>query len=209
MKKPIIIVNLKTYKYGEKEIKLAKNISKASKDIIIGVQPTEIYQIKKSVKNPIYSEHVDYQLPGRNTGFILPEAIKAAGATGAFLNHSEHRLDFKKIKEAVKRCKKVNLKIGIFAKDLKQALKLKKLKPDYLMIEPPELVAGEISVSKAKPDLIKNISKKLKYPFIVGAGIKTSEDLKIAMELGSEGIAISSAITKARDPTKKLKDLMK
>ena len=206
--KPIIIVNLKTYNFGKKELELVKKIQKADKEIIIGVQPTEIYQIKKAVKNPIYSEHVDYQLPGRNTGFILPEAVKSAGAVGAFLNHSEHRLEFKEIKEAVRRCKAVNLKVGIFAKDLKQALKLKKLKPDYLMIEPPELVAGEISVSKAKPDLIKNIAKKLKYPFIVGAGIKTSEDVKIAMELGAEGIAISSAITKSRDPTKKLKELI-
>lgn len=205
--KSITIINLKTYLNGNKSLSLAKQIEKVSKKIIIGVQPTEVFRISRSVKIPIYCEHVDFQKPGRNTGYILPEAIKAAGATGVFLNHSEHRLDLETIKKTTKRCKSIRLKVAIFAKDLKQALELKKLKPDYLIIEPPELVAGKISVSKAKPELIKNISKKLEYPFIVGAGIKTSEDVKIAIELGSQGIAVSSAITKAKNPAKIIREL--
>lgn len=206
--KSITIINLKTYLNGKKSITLAKQIEKVNKKIIIGVQPTEVYQISQAVKNPIYCEHVDFQEPGRNTGFLIPEAVKAAGASGIFLNHSEHRLDLETIKKATKRCKSIGLKVAIFAKDLKQALELKKLKPDYLMIEPPELVAGKISVSKAKPELIKNISKKLKYPFIVGAGIKSQEDVKIALELGASGIAVSSAVTKAKNPSKILKELV-
>jgi len=50
------------------------------------------------------------------------------------------------------------------------------------MIEPPELVAGKISVSKAQPKLIEQIGKKLRYPFLVGAGIKNAEDVKICNE---------------------------
>jgi triosephosphate isomerase len=206
--KPTVIINMKTYNQGSKAINLIKKISEVDSKIIIGVQPTNIYQASKLVKNPIYSEHVDFQETGRNTGYILPEAVKSAGAIGVFLNHSEHRLDLDTIKKTVKRCKKLKLSVGIFAKDLKQAIELKKLKPDYLMIEPPELVAGKISVSKARPKLIEEIGKKLKYPFIVGAGIKNSDDLKIAVKLGAAGIAISSAITTAKSPQKILKELI-
>ena len=103
----------------------------------------------------------------------------------------------------------MKLKVAIFAKDLKQANDIKKLKPDYLIIEPPELVAGKVSISKAKPKLIEEIKKKLKYDFLVGAGIKTNEDIKVAMKFGAKGIAISSAITKAKNPAKKLKELLK
>jgi triosephosphate isomerase len=206
--KPVIIINLKTYNQGIKATALAKKIGEVDSKIIIGVQPTNIFQISKSIKNPIYAEHVDFQTPGRNTGYILPEAVKNAGASGVFLNHSEHRLDLSTIKKTTKRCKALKLRVAIFAKDLVQAKQLKKLKPDYLIIEPPELVAGKISVSKAKPKLIEEIGKKLKYPFIVGAGIKNSEDLKIAVKLGSKGIAISSAITTAKNPKKVLKELI-
>ena len=206
--KPIIIVNLKTYKQGGAVVKLAKQISKVDKKIIIGVQASDILEVVGAVKNPVYVQHVDYQEVGRNTGYVLPEAVKVDGAKGVFLNHSEHRLRIDVIKKTVKRCKGLKLKTAIFAKDLKQAKEIKKLKPDYLIIEPPELVGGKVSVSKAKPKLIEEIGKKLKYDFVVGAGIKTNEDLKIAMKLGAKGIAISSAITKAKNPAKKLKELI-
>jgi len=207
--KPTIIINLKTYKQGASALKLAKIIEKVNPKIIIGVQPTNISTITKKTNLQVFSQHTDPQETGRNTGYILPEAIKANGAKGTFLNHSEHRLDLKTIKETVKRCKALKLKTAIFAKDLTQAMKIKKLKPNYLIIEPPELVAGKISISKAKPKLIEEIKKKLKYDFLVGAGIKTNEDVKVAMTLGANGIAISSAITKAKNPVKKLKELLK
>jgi len=207
--KPIVIVNFKTYRQGNAAIKLAKEIQEVSEEIMVGVQATDIFEITKATKLKVYAEHVDYQEPGRNTGFILPEAVKADKAKGVFLNHSEHRLKLRIIKKTIKRCKEIGLKTAVFAKDLKEAKKIKKMKPDYLIVEPPELVAGKISVSKAKPELIEKIAKKLNYPFLIGAGIKKAEDVKIAMKLGAKGIAISSAITKARNPAKKLRELLK
>ena len=207
--KPTTIINLKTYQQGKSAVKLAKEIEKVDKNIIIGVQASDVYESVKAVKLPVYAQHVDYFKPGRHTGYILPEAVKKDGAKGTFLNHSEHRLKIRVIKKTVKRCRQVGLKTAIFAASLKEAKKIKKLKPDYLIIEPPELVAGKISVSKAKPELIEKIAKKLKYKFLVGAGIKTNEDVKVAMKLGANGIAVSSGVVKARNPGKVLKSLIR
>jgi len=206
--KPIVIINFKTYKSGKDAVSLAKQIEKFDKNIIVGVQATDLHSIYSLTSLNVFIQHVDLCEPGRNTGFITPEAAYAIGARGAFLNHSEHKLSFDVIKNTVTRCKKLKLKTAIFASNLKEAKKIKSLKPDYLIYEPPELVAGNISVSKAKPDLIKKISKNLKYDFIVGAGIKNKEDVDIAMRLGAKGIAVSSAITKARNPKKALKELL-
>jgi len=207
--KPIIVVNLKTYKQGKAVIKLAKIIEKVDKKIIIGVQASDVYEINKSVKNPIYAQHVDPNEPGRATGFILPESVKADGAKGVFLNHSEHKISFSVLKKTMKRCKKLKLKILVFASSLSEAKKIKTLKPDYLIYEPPELVGGKKSVSKSKQEVIANIKKKLKMKFLVGAGIKTNEDIRIAMKLGASGIAVSSAITKAKNPGVVLRKLIK
>ncbi|MFH1521852.1 MAG: triose-phosphate isomerase [archaeon] len=206
--KPLIIINLKTYKQGIEVIKLAKIIENIDDKIIVGAQATDIYRLSQNTKLQIFCQHSDFQDVGRNTGFILPEAIKSNGAKGVFLNHSEHRIKFDEIKKTIIRCKKIGLKTAIFVNDLKQALEIKKLKPDYLIIEPPELVAGKVSVSKSKPELIKKIKEKLKYDFIVGAGIKTNEDIEIAMKLGAKGIAVSSAITQAKNPAKKLREFL-
>lgn len=206
--KPSIIINFKTYKQGKAAIKLAKQIERINKNIIIGVQASDIYEIAKATKLRVYAQHVDWQKPGRHTGFILPEAIKKDKAKGSFLNHSEHKLKPRVIKKTIKRCRKVGLKTAVFASSLREAKKIRKMNPDYLIIEPPELVAGKKSVSKAKPELIQKIKKKLKCKFLVGAGIHSKEDINMAMKLGASGIALSSAITKAKNPGKKLKELV-
>ncbi|MFH1308019.1 MAG: triose-phosphate isomerase [archaeon] len=206
--KPIIVVNLKTYKQGMKAINLAKAIEKVDRNIIVGVQASDIYEITRKTKLKIYAQHVDYFSPGRHTGYILAEAIKVDGAVGAFLNHSEHKLKFRILKRTVKRCKETGLKTLVFASTLREARRIQKLNPSYIVIEPPELVGGRNSVSKAKPDLILQTAKHLKVKFLVGAGIHSNEDLRVAMKLGASGIALSSAITKAKNPGKVLKNLI-
>src|SRR3989344_3019818 len=205
--KPIIVINFKTYKQGKKAIDLAKAIQKIDKNIIIGVQASDIYEIVKATGLGVYSQHVDYEKKGKATGFVLPEAVKKDRAVGSFLNHSEHKLDFDVLKKTMKRSKQVGLKTIVFVSSINEALKIEKLKPDYLIYEPPELVGGKISVSASKPDIISKISKKLKMKFLVGAGIHNNEDVKIAMKLGASGIAVSSAIVNAGNPGKKLREL--
>ena len=207
--KPITVINFKTYKQGKQAVKLAKQIEKIKKDVIVDVQASDIYEIVKTTKLRVYAQHVDWQKPGRHTGFILPEAVKKDKAKGSFLNHSEHKLSPCVLRKTIKRCKAVGLKTLVFAKDLKEAKKIQKMKPDYLVVEPPELVGGKKSVSKAKPELIEKIKKKIKMKFLVGAGIHSREDVKIAMKLGAGGIAVSSAITKVRNPGQKLRELLK
>lgn len=207
--KPIIVINFKTYQQGKKAVELAKKIEKVSKDIIIGVQASDIYEITKATKLKVYAQHIDPFEPGKFTGYIIPEAVKQDKAVGTFLNHSEHKIDFKTIKKTIERCKKINLKTMVFVKNLKEGKKIEKLNPDYLIYEPPELIEGNISVSVAKPEIIKKFSKNIKMKFLVGAGIKNNSDLKISLKLGASGIALSSAITKSKNPEKVLKELIK
>ena len=204
----ITIINFKTYKQGKDALNLAKKIAKFDNKIIVGVQAADIKEISSKTKLKVYAQHVDYFEKGRHTGYIIPESVKSDGATGTFLNHSEHRLKFDIIKKTVLRCKKVGLKTAIFASDLNLAKKIERLHPDILIVEPPELVAGKISVSSAKPNLIKNISQALKMKFLVGAGIHTRKDVDIALKLGASGIAVSSSVMKARNPLAELKRLL-
>jgi triosephosphate isomerase (TIM) len=209
MIKPIIVINLKTYQQGKKAVEIAKKIEKVNKDILIGVQSNDVYEIAKKTKLKVYAQHVDYFEPGRNTGFILPEAVKKDGAVGTFLNHSEHKLQFNVLSKTIERCKKLKLKTLVFANSLSEAKKIEKLKPDFLVYEPPELVAGKKSVSKEKPELIKKIKQNIKMNFLVGAGIQTKEDIEVAMKLGASGVAFASVITKAKKPEEKLKELIR
>jgi len=208
MKKPVIIINLKTYQTGQKSLELVEKIEKVSKDIIIGVQAPEIFRVFSNTKLEIFVQHVDSYLPGRNTGYIIPKTVKENGASGTFLNHSEHPISLSLLKETIGVCKSIGLKTAVFARSLSEAKKIEKLNPDYLIYEPPELVAGDISVSQAKPEIIEKISKVLKMPFLVGAGIKNNNDFLKSLELGANGIAVSSAITTVDNPEEVLRELI-
>lgn len=208
MVKPVIIINFKTYMQGKDLLDLAKAVEAVDNNIIVGVPASEISDIFENTDLVVYAQHVDYQEPGRNTGYILPEAVKAQGAKGVFLNHSEHWLGLDVIKKTVLRCKKIGLKVVVFVKDLKQAKVVERLSPDYLIYEPPELVAGDVSVSLAKPEVIEKICNAIKMPVLVGAGIKTNIDIQVAMKRGARGVAFASVITKAKDPKKVLKELL-
>jgi len=207
--KPVVVINFKTYVQGDEAVKLAKQIEKIDKNIILGVQANDIYEISKETKLRVYAQHVEYFPPGRHTGYVLPEAVKEDKAKGSFLNHSEHKLSFRILEKTIKRCREARLKVLVFASSLREAKRIQRLKPDYLVIEPPELVGGKKSVSKEKPELIEKIKKKLKMPFLVGAGIHNRKDVEIALKLGACGIAVSSAICKAKNPGKKLREMIK
>lgn len=204
----ITIVNFKTYKQGKSVLEFAKKIEKVDKGIIVGLQASDIKEVSSKTKLIVYAQHVDNLKKGRNTGFIIPESVKADGAKGTFLNHSEHRLKLDVIKKTIQRCKEIKLKTAVFASDLNEARKIEKFHPDMLIIEPPELVAGKISVSSAKPELIKKISKSIKKKFLVGAGIHSRKDVEAALKLGAYGIAVSSSVMKARNPERELKKLL-
>lgn len=204
---PIIVINLKTYSAGKEVLRLVKVIESFDKKIIVGAQAVDIFNLSKNTKLEVYSQHVDFCTKGRNTGYILPSSVKENGGKGVFLNHSEHKLDFNTIKNTTKLCKSLKLKVMIFAGSLSEAKKLDKLNPDYLIYEPPELVAGKRSVAEAKADLILKISKVLKSKFLVGAGIKSKEDVEVCLKQGAKGVALSSAITTAKNPKVKLKEI--
>lgn len=208
---PTIVVNLKTYKYGEDVLMLAKEIEKVDKEIdneiIVGCAVSDISEISEKTDLNVYSQHSDPVVPGRNTGYIVPEAVKSRGAIGSFLNHSEHKLDIDVIKNSIERCREAGLKTMVFAGSIEEAKKVEEMSPDYLVFEPPELVAGETSVSKARPELIEKVSKTLNSPFLVGAGIKTNEDVVKAIDMGSSGFALASGVCKAENPREVLKNL--
>lgn len=204
----ITIINFKTYKQGKNVVNFAKRMQKVDKNIIVGVQASDVKEVADKTKLRVYAQHVDYFDKGRNTGFILPESVKIDGATGTFLNHSEHKLKFDILKKTIHKCKKLKLKTAVFASDLHEARKIERLHPDLLIVEPPKLVGGKISVSTAKPELIREISKKFKMKFLVGAGIHNREDVRVAMKLGASGIAVSSSVMTAKNPEKVLRELL-
>jgi triosephosphate isomerase len=214
--RPILLINLKTYRKGtgENALKLArvaKKFSKGKPDVILAVQPTDISKVSKIVKT--LSQYIDPVEFGAHTGHILPEDVKEAGAKGTLINHSEKRISIQDIKKCIARARETNLTTVCCASSLVMVRKIAKLKPDFIAIEPPELIGTKTSVSQAKPSVIKKsveIVRKTssKTRVLCGAGIHSKEDVKKAMELGASGVLVASAVVKSREPGKIIRELI-
>lgn len=212
----MLVTNFKTYSEstGKNALKLAKiheSFARRNKKVIIAVQPADI-RFVSHLKIPVFAQHVDPVIPGRNTGFISPESVKAAGAEGVMLNHSEHPMKPWEAEKAIKICKIVGLKTLVFVSDLSEASDLRGFNPDFLAYEVPELVGTGRPISKEKPHEIQEFVHLLEDTKIVplcGAGISKARDVKTALKLGTKGVVVASAIVKAKNPRKVIESLVK
>jgi len=166
----------------------------------------------QEVDLPIYAEHVDPVPLGAYTGAVLPEMIKDADAKGTLINHSERRLRADEIDDVLKRTRKLGLSSILCVDRYELVYPFSLLRPDAILIEPPELIGTGISVSKAKPEVITKavdeIRKSEGIYLIAGAGITTGEDVYKALKLGAHGIGVASAVMKAKEPEKVVEDFI-
>jgi triosephosphate isomerase len=220
LKDRIMIINFKNYNEisGEKGVKFAKIAEKIAKDlhieIIISPPISDLALISKSVNIPVFSQHIDLIKPGSTTGYIVPEILKASGAIGTLINHSERKIPIGIIKELVPKMKSLDLLSVVCAGTPQETEERAKFEPDFLAIEPPDLIGSGIAVSKAKPEVITNSIDAIKAAkstskLICGAGITSGQDVKAALDLGSLGILVASAIVKADLWEEKIRELAK
>jgi len=217
---PLILINFKCYREatGGKGLKLAKYCERVSRKYEIGVavvpQFTDIYQIASNVDIPVFSQHVDPVEYGAYTGHISPLALKEAGAKGSLINHSERRLPLEGIKECVRILRKYRLISIVCADSLETGKEVAKFSPDFIAYEDPLLIGSGRAISKVKPDSVKRFVEAIyeinpKVSVLCGAGISTSEDVKAALELGTKGVLVASAIVLAKDQRKIVEEMAK
>lgn len=204
-----LIINLKNYleTAGDNTIKMVRDAEKVSErvdvEIIISPPQPSLALITKQSYLKIISQHVDLKKPGSTTGFYIPEIIEKIGAWGSLINHSEHEIKIDEIKLLIEKLNELKLISIVCVKTIEELMRILEFEPDYIAIEPPELIGTQKSISSERPYLIRKCSEILnnnqKSKLICGAGINRNEDIKIALENGASGMLVSSSITKAND----------
>ncbi len=212
---PVIMVNYKTYSQsiGDSGLELTKKIEKnANASWAVCPQPVDIRTVKEETEIPVFSQHIDAVKPGSNTGHILIDAMVDAGVEGTLINHSENRLKLSEIDEIVTMCKEKGLTTVVCANNPATSAAAAALKPDFVAYEPPELIGGDISVSTAKPEVVREAVERVKavdpeVKVLCGAGVKNGEDVKKALELGTVGVLLASGLVKSDDLEGVIRDL--
>ncbi len=218
MRPRTFIVNFKNYPeiLGEGAVRLAKAAAGLSWelgiDVVVAPPTPMLHTVASTVKIPVFAQKADLGEQGKSTGATIPESIKAAGCAGSLINHSESRLDLAVVSMTVERMKSLGMKSCVCAETAQEAVKISALDPEFLAIEPPELIGTGRAVSKARPELLTETADAVKGAgykgsLLCGAGIVSGDDVSAAMRLGTEGILVASSVVKAQDWAAKLREL--
>ena len=163
----MFIINCKNYEEisGNKIIefvKIVERISKKYKIKIAVAPPQHLIGLIANSSIPILAQHVDYSKVGSTTGFMIPELLKKSKVSGSLINHSEHRISSDEISKLVLKLRELKMISVVCVKDVAEAKKYSKLNPDYIAIEPPELIGSGKAVSNEKPEIIIKASDAVK-----------------------------------------------
>ena len=176
----LVILNFKAYKEAtgvraEELGKICKETAEATgARVIVAPQTVDILRTAPIIET--IAQYASAIHAGSGTGANLVEALKQAGAIGSILNHSERRIPHMQISETITRLKEAGMISIVCAQDDGEAKILAEFSPDYIAVEPPELIGSGISVSQAQPEIvtktvenIKQVNSEVKV--LCGAGI--------------------------------------
>jgi len=214
-----VIINFKAYAEGsgKNALSLAKAVKEVSErvDFYMAIAPNflDIPEIIREVEIDVFAQHADAVGYGSHTGRITPEMLKEKGVKGSLINHSERRLRLADIEYLVSKFKELGLVSVVCTNNVLTTKSATALAPDYVAVEPPELIGSGIPVSKAEPEVVENSVKAAKdinpeVKVLCGAGISTYEDVVSAIDLGADGVLLASGVVKAKDQKKALEELV-
>ncbi len=211
---PILITNFKAYEeaIGAKAVELAKIHERVANELGVNVaivgMTLDLEMLAAAVSIPVLAQHMDGVSYGPYTGLVPVDIARSMGIDGSMLNHSERRLSDAQIVAALENMKRLNMMSIVCAENEEEGVRYAAMGADFIAIEIPELIGGNVSVSQARPEVIQRAVAAIgKGKVLVGAGIKTGEDVRKALELGATGVLLSSGVVKAKDPMAALRDL--
>ena len=217
------IINLKAYEEVfnenlEEFIEILKECSPRAQELGVElIACVNSYDLKDAViysegKVQIFAQHISPISFGSGTGHFPAVASIRLGALGSLVSHSEHYLSLEDTIDTTIHAQELHLTTCICVRDNQRLEKLKSHNIVGLVaLEPPELIGGDISVTSASPSIIEDaveIIQNSQLELLVGAGIKSKEDVSKALELGASGILVASGVIKVDDKQAAILDLI-
>ncbi len=219
MKMPFILLNAKNYPAGigtllfETLNIVLKVQNESSQRFSVAINTLDLFESSRlfSSEIDIFAQHCDNASFGASTGKIIPDRLLQMGVKGVILNHSENRFDDRDLLlKTVFAAKKAGLMTVVCAETSEEgAFFASHTNADYVAVEPPELIGGDISVSTARPEVIEeSVALIGSGKTLIGAGIKNKNDIDIAIQKGASGVLLASGVMKAENILQALKNLL-
>lgn len=214
MQSPFLIVNPKSYLYGNESLKLAKAADQAAKDtglpIIFTCPYADVRMIRENTENIIVCvQSMDPLTPGRGMGHVLPESLKEAGADAVFLNHAENPKTLSDLYACIRRAAELDMASIVCADSITEAKAVACMNPDVVLAEPTDLIGtGQVADDAYTMEAIDQVRKvNPDVLVVVASGVSTAEDCYNMIRLGADGTGGTSGILNAPSPAVRIREM--
>lgn len=211
---PFLIVNPKSYLYGQKSLELAIATDKVAKDTGLQIYFTcpyaDIRMIKENTENVIVCAQSMMPLtPGRGMGHILPESLKEAGADAVFLNHAENPLTVADLYATIKRAKELDMITVVCADSVVEAKAVACMDPDIVLAEPTDLIGtGQVAEDSYTTETVAALNEVNPNVLVmIASGVSTAADCYNVVKLGADGTGATSGILNAPSPAERVREM--
>ena len=211
---PFLIVNPKSYLYGEKSLELAKAADKTAKETGLQIYFTcpyaDIRLIKENTEHLIVcAQSMDSLTPGRGMGHVLPESLKEAGAEAVFLNHAENQKTVSELYATIKRAKELGMITIVCADSTVEAKAVACMDPDIVLAEPTDLIGtGKVADDSYTIETVKGLHEVNPDVLVmIASGVSTAEDCYNVVKLGADGTGATSGILNAPSPAQRVQEM--
>jgi len=215
---PFFEIGLKAYLYGEGALRLAKQAERISEKydvrIIFTPQYTDIPLIAQNTRHLlVFAQHIDPIPVGRGNGAVLAEGVRAAGAVGVLLNHSEKTIPVEVIAQTIQRADEVGLGSMVCATGVDDVAQIASLQPNIVLAEAPELIGGGLRTAEDMQAITRMnaIVWKINPAIRVlhGAGISNAQDVYEIILAGAQATGSTSGVILAPDPLAMLEEMIR
>lgn len=220
LKAPFFEVGVKNYIYGDDVLKLAKAADAAAVkydiDTIFLAPYVDIRRVAENTERLlVFAPYMDTLRPGRGMADVLPEALKAAGASGVVINHCERPMSLAAIRETIARADELEMLTFACADSIAETRAMAQLHPNIINPEPTELIGKDNSGGYSSvPDYFGESIRAVKeiYADILveqAAGIRSGRQVYEYIRLGAEGVGAASGIVTAADPQAMVEEMIR
>jgi triosephosphate isomerase len=213
-KKPFLIVNPKSYLYGQKSLDLAMAADRVAADTGLEIYFTcpyaDIRMISEKTEHIVVcAQSMDPLTPGRGMGHILPESLYEAGARAVFLNHAENPKTVAQLAACIRRTKELGMTAIVCADSVAEARAVACLDPDIVLAEPTDLIGtGKVADDSYTTETVKALNAiNPDVLVMIASGVSTAQDCYNVIKLGADGTGATSGILNAPSPAVRVREM--
>lgn len=215
---PYFEINFKVYPGtgGQAGLDFAKSIDRIAREtgveFVLTPQTPDLRLIAAETDLTLTAPHVDPIEAGRGMGRILPETVRDAGALGAVINHAENRDTLTDVERKIDRCRDAGLDSIVCVDSVEMGEAVAAFDPDSVVFEKPDDISTDRAITQTHPDRVRAFVETMaaenpRTKVLVGGGISSPEDVRLAFEQGAHATGAASAISLADDPESLLRDI--